>query len=78
MWCASRSGLVVDPRKTTQCYGRRVFDRVWPQNSAVVVSAGIRGDTWHHREGCVKANQLHVECMAVRSKSQELVHFAPG
>jgi hypothetical protein len=51
------------------------FDRVWPQNSAVAVPAGTRGDTWRHREGHVKAKQLRVERVAVRSKSQELVHF---
>jgi hypothetical protein len=65
---ATHDGLVVDPRKTTQHYGQRVFDRVWTQNSVVAVPAGIRGGTWHHREGCIKAKQLRVERMTVRSK----------
>jgi hypothetical protein len=37
----------------------------------------IKDDTWHHLEGCVKAKQLHEECVTVRSTHQELVHFAP-
>jgi hypothetical protein len=45
MRCATHGGLVVNPRKTTQRYERRVFDRVWPQNSVVVVFAGIGGST---------------------------------
>jgi hypothetical protein len=71
-------GLVVDPRKTTQHYGQWVFDRVWPQNSSMAVLTGIRGGTWRHREGCVKAKQLCVECVVVISKYQELVYFAPA
>jgi hypothetical protein len=74
--CATRCGLVVDPRKITQCYRQRVFDRVWLQNSAVAVPVAIRGGTWRHHEGCVKAKQLHVERVAIISKSQELIHFA--
>jgi hypothetical protein len=76
MRCATHGGLVVDPRKNTQRYGRRVFDRVRPQNSVMAVPTGIRGGTWRHREGCVKVKELRVERVAVRSKSQELVHFA--
>jgi hypothetical protein len=53
------------------------YDRVWPQNSSVAVSVGIGGGTWRHHEGCIEAKQLHVEHVAVRSISQELVHFAP-
>jgi hypothetical protein len=69
MWCATRGGLVVDPRKTTQRYGRQVFDRVWLQNSAVAVSAGIRGGMWRHCKGYVKTKQLRMERVAVRLKS---------
>jgi hypothetical protein len=76
--CAALRRLVVDPRKTTQRYKRRAFDRVWPPNLAVTVTTGIRGDTWHHHEGSVKAKQIQVEHVAVRSKFQKLVHFAPG
>jgi hypothetical protein len=76
MRCTTRGGLVVDPRKPTQRYGRRVYDRVWPQNLVAAVPARIGGDTWCHHNGCVKEKQLRVERVAVRSKSQELVHFA--
>jgi hypothetical protein len=57
-------GLVVDPRKTTQHYGRRGFNRVCPQNSVVAVPVGIRGDTWRHHEGCVMAKQLCLDRVA--------------
>jgi hypothetical protein len=55
------------------------FAKFGPQNSAVAVKvlAGIKDITGHHREGCV-TKQLHVEHVAVRSKFQELVHFALG
>jgi hypothetical protein len=78
MRCAARSRLVVDPQKITQCYRQRVFDRVWPQNSTVLVPARFGDDMWRHHEGCVKAKQLRVERATVRSKSQELVHFPPA
>jgi hypothetical protein len=55
-----------------------VFGRVWPQISAVAVSVGIRGGTWRHHEGCAEAKKLCVERVAVRSKHQEMVHFAPA
>jgi hypothetical protein len=71
-------GLVVDPRKNTHRYIWWVFDRVWPQNLAVAVLVGIRGGTWRHHGGCIEAKQLRAECVAIRSKSQELVHFSPG
>jgi hypothetical protein len=46
------------------------FAEFGPQNLvATVVLVGISGDTWHHNEGCVKVKQLHVERMAVRSKT---------
>jgi hypothetical protein len=59
--------LVVEPQ-TTHRYGRWVFDRVWPQNSVVVVLVGISGNTFHHNKWCIKARQ-HVERMAVGSKA---------
>jgi hypothetical protein len=31
MRCDTHDGLVVDCWKTTQRYGQRVFDRIWPQ-----------------------------------------------
>jgi hypothetical protein len=76
MQCTTHGGLVVDPRKNTQCYGRQVFDRVWPQNSAMIVSTGIEGGTWHHHEKCVKAKQLHVEHVVTPGfKEQSQVHL---
>jgi hypothetical protein len=62
--------------KTTQRYGQRVFDRVWRQNSVVVVPAGIEGSMWRHHKGCIKAKQLRLERVAGRSKSQVLALFA--
>jgi hypothetical protein len=53
------------------------FTEFEPQNSATVVLEGIGGGTWRVHGGCVKAKQLRVKDMAVRSKTKELVHFAP-
>jgi hypothetical protein len=78
MQCATRAGLVVDPRKTTQHYGWWVFDRVWPQNSAVAVPMGIKGGIRRHHEGCIETKQIHVERVTVRSIFEELLHFAPS
>jgi hypothetical protein len=47
----------------------RFFDGVWPQNSAVADSVGIRGGLWRHNEGCVEVKQLGVERVTIRSKS---------
>jgi hypothetical protein len=44
------------------------FDEFGPQNSVVLVPEEIGGGTWHDREGCVKAKQLRVKGVAVRSK----------
>jgi hypothetical protein len=38
----------------------------------------IRGDMWHHHQGCVKAKKLHEECVAIKLKYEELVHFFPN
>jgi hypothetical protein len=42
----------------------------------MVVSTGIICGTWCHHIRCVEAKQLRVEHVAVKSKFQELVHFA--
>ena len=67
--CNNHRGFVVKPQKTTQRYGRWVFDRVWPENSAMAVPVGIGGATWRHHEGCVEEKQLRVERVSVSSKS---------
>jgi hypothetical protein len=46
-----------------------------PQNPGVV-SAGIRGGTWRHREACIKAKLSHEGCVAVGSTKIELDHIA--
>jgi hypothetical protein len=38
----------------------------------------LGGGTWLDRGGCVKSKQLRVKDVAVGSKSQEFVHFAPA
>jgi hypothetical protein len=40
-------------------------------------SGGNRGDTWFHHKMHIEAKQLRKEWVVVRSKIQELVHFAP-
>jgi hypothetical protein len=45
------------------------FAEFGPQNSAVAVSERIGGGTWHDRGGCIKAKQLRVKDVAVRSKT---------
>jgi hypothetical protein len=67
--CSTRGGLVVDPQETTHRYGRQFFDRVWSQNSAMVVSAGIGGGAWRHHGWCIEMKQLCLERVPVRSKS---------
>jgi hypothetical protein len=50
----------------------------WASNSpSATVSMGIGGETWFHRKECIEAKQLRKEWVVVRSKIQELVHFAP-
>jgi hypothetical protein len=76
-WCDTHDILVIDPRKnhpTLQTTGFAVFG---PQNSAVVVPEGINGGTWCHNKGCVEANQLRVEHVAIGSNLQKLVNFTP-
>jgi hypothetical protein len=45
------------------------FAEFGPQNSTVAVPEGTGGGTWRHSEGCVKAKQIHVERVAVGSKT---------
>jgi hypothetical protein len=45
------------------------FPKFGPQNLVGAILAGIRGGMWRRREGCIKANQLRVERVAIRSKS---------
>jgi hypothetical protein len=45
------------------------FAEFGPQNSATTVLEGTVGGTWHHSEEFVKAKQMHVEHMAVESKT---------
>jgi hypothetical protein len=45
------------------------FAEFGPQNSAVAVSEGTSGGTRYDRGGCVKAKQLRVKDVAVRSKT---------
>jgi hypothetical protein len=54
------------------------FAEFRPQNSAVAAPEEIGGGTWRHKRGCVKAKQLRVERVVVKSKLQLLVHFSPG
>jgi hypothetical protein len=53
------------------------FAEFGPQNSSPAVPKGTGDGTWRDRGRCVKAKQLRVKDVAVRSKFQELVHFAP-
>jgi hypothetical protein len=45
------------------------FDEFGPQNSTAAVPDETGGGTWHHSERCVKAKQLRVERVVVRSKT---------
>jgi hypothetical protein len=45
------------------------FPKLGPQNLVGAILAGIRGGMWRRREGCIKANQLRVERVVMRSKS---------
>jgi hypothetical protein len=54
------------------------FHRVWASKLGGAVLAGIGGDKWHHRKGCLEVNQLRAEHMAVRCIFQKLVHFDLG
>jgi hypothetical protein len=43
----------------------------------VVVSAGMRGGMWRHREACVEAKESHGEHVAIRYTYHKLDHFTP-
>jgi hypothetical protein len=45
------------------------FAEFGPQNSAVAVPEGTGGGTRRDRRGCVKAKQIRVKDVAVRSKT---------
>jgi hypothetical protein len=45
------------------------FAEFRPQNSAATDLEGTSGGTWHHSEGWDKPKQLHVECVAIGSKT---------
>jgi hypothetical protein len=66
--CDTHVGLVVWASKPPSATNVR-FAKFGPQNSVATVLVGIGGDTWHHNEGCIEAKQLHVERVAVRSKT---------
>jgi hypothetical protein len=55
-WCATHDGFMVEPKN----HLATGFAEFGPQNSAIAILVEIRGGTWRHREGCVKAKQLHV------------------
>jgi hypothetical protein len=48
-----------------------IFRQVWASKPGSAISEGIRGDMWH------QVKQLREDRVTVRSKFQELVHFAP-
>jgi hypothetical protein len=68
MWCDTHGGLVVEPQNYPTLWMTGFIEFV-PQNSAAAVLEGTGGDTWRHNEWCVKAKQLLVERVAVRSKT---------
>jgi hypothetical protein len=67
-WCDTHGSLVVGPQNHPTLW-MAGFAKFGPQNLVAVVSEGTNGGMWHHNEGCVKAKHLHVECMAVGSKT---------
>jgi sarcosine oxidase delta subunit len=75
--CATRGGLVVEPQNHL-AVRIAVFAQFGPQNSVMAVPMGIKDVMWSHHGGCVEAKHLRVERMTIRSKSHELVYFAPG
>jgi hypothetical protein len=48
-----------------------------PENSVAVVLKGIGGGTWHEREGCVKAKQLCVKDVSIKSKKPRSWSISP-
>jgi hypothetical protein len=69
MWCCdTHDGLVVEPQHHPALH-MSGFAKFGPQNSVAAVLEGSGGGTWHHSEGFVKAKQLRVEHVAVKSKT---------
>jgi hypothetical protein len=62
--CDTHGGLVVEHQKH-HALRMTDFAEFRPQNSMAAVLEGTSGSTWHHSEGCVKAKQFRVECVAV-------------
>ena len=54
----------------------RTVSGVWPQNPGGG-SEEKRGDTWWNHRGCVKAKQICVGSVAIRSTEKELDQNAP-
>jgi hypothetical protein len=54
------------------------FCHIGSSKSSDAAPMGIIGDTWRHHHGCVKTKQLHEECVAIKLKYEELVHFSPN
>jgi hypothetical protein len=66
--CNTYCGLVIwDSKPPNATDGG--FAKFGPQNLATTVPLVICGGTWHHSEGCVKAKQLCVERVAIKSKT---------
>jgi hypothetical protein len=64
----THSGLVVEPENPP--YSRMAgFAEFGPQNLAEAVPEGIGGGMWRHSEGCIEVKQLHVERVAVGSRT---------
>jgi hypothetical protein len=76
--CDTHEGLVVEPQNDPALWMAGFFPEFGPQNSVTVVPEEIGGSTWHHSEECIKAKQLRVERLTIRSKTLGLVYFAPS
>jgi hypothetical protein len=68
-WCNTHDGLVVEPQNHPALW-MVGFAEFGPQNTATAVLEAIDGSTWRHSEGCIKAKQLRVERVPVKSKSR--------
>ena len=77
MWNATYeyfSGCTAKPTSSTVHW----FCQIRASKSSDAAPTGIKGDTWRHHQGCIKAKQLHEECVAIKLKYEELVHFSPN
>ena len=66
--CDSHGSLVVVPQNH-HALRMTGFDEFGPKNSTTAVLDETGGVTWYHSERCVKAKQLRVERVFVRSKT---------